>query len=486
VAGAIALDLQAVEPDAPRFVLVNATTVVLATGGPGGLYADSVYPSSQTGSIGVALAAGATAQNLTESQFGLASTAWRWNVSGSYQQVIPRYVSTDADGRNEREFLSDVFPDMGTLGTAIFRKGYQWPFDPRRVAGFGSSLIDLHVYHERVRRGRRVFLDFTRDPDGGHRLGPFSLDLLHPEPREYLRKSDALGGSPIERLARLNAPAIRLYRDHGIDITRERLEIAVCAQHNNGGLQGNLWWESNIRGLFPVGEVNGSHGVYRPGGASLNAGQVGGLRAALFIARRYDADPPDVQTFLATASSQVRLTLAFAREALDGAKLAPVPAARARAEIQARMSQCGAHIRQGDRVRKACREAWALSERLRTRPEMASPAELAEAFRNEQLALTHAVYLESIAEYLERGGHSRGSSLVVDPQGDLACDGLGERWRFRLNPTDAFVDRHVLETTFDAGTRRLRHIWVPVRPIPEPDTWFETVWKAYREDGVIV
>ncbi|MGM0680565.1 MAG: preprotein translocase subunit YajC, partial [Pseudomonadota bacterium] len=32
----------------------------------------------------------------------------------------------------------------------------------------------------------------------------------------------------------------------------------------NGGLAGNIWWESeNIRHLFPVGEVNGSHGVYR-------------------------------------------------------------------------------------------------------------------------------------------------------------------------------------------------------------------------------
>jgi succinate dehydrogenase/fumarate reductase flavoprotein subunit len=485
ITGAVALDLRAADAE-PRVVLFNATTVVLATGGPGGLYADSVYPADQTGSIGLALAAGATAQNLTESQFGLASIAFRWNVSGSYQQVIPRYVSTDPDGGDEREFLSHVFPDMATLGTAIFRKGYQWPFDPRRVAGFGSSLIDLHVYHQRVRRGRRVFLDFTRDPDGGRRLGPFSLDLLHPEAREYLRKSDALGGSPIERLARLNAPAIALYRDHGIDITRERLEIAVCAQHNNGGLRGNPWWESNVRGLFPVGEVNGSHGVYRPGGASLNAGQVGGLRAAMFIARRYAADPPDTASFLAAASAQIRATLAFARQALDAAVAARVPVAQARAEIQARMSRCGAHIRQPDLVREACRDAWSLCERLRTTPELASAAELPEAFRNVDMALAHAVYLESIAEYLERGGRSRGSSLVVDRSGDVACEGLGDQWRFHLNAPGAFVDGHVLEVTFHAATRRLRTAWVPVRPIPEPDTWFETVWKAYREDRVIV
>lgn len=290
IEGAAALDLE--DPDGPQLVLVNATNVVLATGGPGVMYADSVYPRGQAGSIGMALAIGAVAQNLTESQFGLASIAFRWNLSGSYQQVVPRYVSTDADGRDEREFLNDAFPDAGTLGTAIFRKGYQWPFDPRRVAGYGSSLIDLLVYRERTERGRRVYLDFTRNPDCGGRLGAFSLAGLAEEAREYLSRSGALGDTrtPIERLERMNPPAIQLYLDHGIDLRRERLEIAVCAQHNNGGLKGNHWWESNVRGLFPVGEVNGSHGVYRPGGAALNAGQVGGLRAAMYIARRRRED----------------------------------------------------------------------------------------------------------------------------------------------------------------------------------------------------
>ena len=28
-----------------------------------------------------------------------------------------------------------------------------------------------------------------------------------------------------------------------------------------------------MQGFFPIGEVNGSHGVYRPGGSALNAGQ---------------------------------------------------------------------------------------------------------------------------------------------------------------------------------------------------------------------
>ena len=127
------------------------------------MYAESVYPLSQTGSIGMAFRAGATGQNLTESQFGIASLKFRWNLSGSYQQVIPRYFSTDARGKDEKEFLNEYYPDYTTLTKAIFLKGYQWPFDPSRISGSGSSLIDLLVFKEKEEKGRRVFIDFRRN-----------------------------------------------------------------------------------------------------------------------------------------------------------------------------------------------------------------------------------------------------------------------------------------------------------------------------------
>ena len=145
VTGAVALDLGRLDSENFGLVLFNAENVILATGGPGGLYEMSVYPEDQIGSIGIALEIGAVAQNLTESQFGLASIKFRWNVSGSYQQVLPRYVSTDAQGEDEHDFLNEYFPDLHTMADAIFRKGYQWPFDPRKIAGHGSSLIDQAV-----------------------------------------------------------------------------------------------------------------------------------------------------------------------------------------------------------------------------------------------------------------------------------------------------------------------------------------------------
>ena len=94
---------------------------------------------------------------MTEWQYGLASLNPRWNVSGTYMQVLPAIISVDADG-TEREFTGDYYGDIYTALSAEFLKGYQWPFDNRRAAD-GSSVIDLLVYRETVLSGRRVYLD---------------------------------------------------------------------------------------------------------------------------------------------------------------------------------------------------------------------------------------------------------------------------------------------------------------------------------------
>ena len=484
VIGALALDRNNCDAENLGFIVYNAKNVVLGTGGPAGIYKASVYPESQLGSTGLALAIGTIAHNLTESQYGLASVKFRWNLSGSYQQVIPRYVSTEKDGSDLREFLNDYFPDMGRLATAIFLKGYQWPFDPRKIGDFGSSLIDILVYQESVLRGRRVFLDFTRNPSGGGILSDFSFDLLGEEASQYLQNSDALYDTPIERLQAMNQPAIDLYRDHGIDIGKESLEIAVCAQHNNGGLKGNIWWESNIRHLFPVGEVNGTHGVYRPGGSALNSGQVGSMRAAMFISRRYSSEPPSLNRFLSAARAQIREKFVFARTLIDAKVTDGSDIPTQREKIQERMSACGAHVRGLAKVKEAIAEGWQLYRELQNTVKIATPQELPEAFKNLDLCLTHVLYLEAIGEYLEKGGRSRGSFLVLDPEGKKPCDQLGENWRFGLNRVDSFVNTKILEISLDANMT-VRKNWVNIRPIPQAEVWFETVWKNYINDKII-
>ncbi len=483
--GALALDRTKLMRPGRGFVLFNARNVVVATGGPGGMYEHSVYPESQTGSHGLLFEAGAAAQNLTESQFGLASVKFRWNVSGTYQQAVPRYVSTNASGYDEREFLNDFFPDMGTLATAVFLKGYQWPFDARKAVEGGSSLIDVLVYEETVVKGRRVFLDFRRDPEGDARLAPFVPSLLGAEARDYLEKSGALMARPLARLKKMNAPAIELFRSHGIDLAREPLEIAVCAQHNNGGFRGSIWWESNIRGLFPVGEVCGTHGVTRPGGSALNAGQVGSRRAALFIARRRAGRPLGSAAFARAAEAVVRGKRDLAEAMLSGGKEGGMKPDECLAELRRRMSASAAVVRSPDVVRVATGRAWELWRRAQLELRVASARDLGRGFRALDLALTHAIYLEAIGEYLRGGGKSRGSFLVPDAAGGPPHPLLGERWAFSLAGAGDFTTAHILEVRLDARSR-VQKTWVPVHPVPRPEGWFESVWADYRNDRIVV
>ncbi|MEW6744808.1 MAG: FAD-binding protein [Planctomycetota bacterium] len=485
VCGALAIDRERTDSETFGLVLFNCTNVVLAVGGPGGMYEASVYPPSQLGATGLGLRIGATAQNLTESQHGLASLSFRWNVSGSYQQVVPCYISCDRHGGDEREFLSEVFPDLKTLANAEFRKGYEWPFDCRRIQGFGSSLIDLLVHRERALRGRRVFLDYTRNPSGVRASEEFSLGLLDFEARTYLERSRALEQKPIERLLAMNPLAVEIYREHDIDLARDRLEIAVCAQHSNGGLSVNHWWESPVKHLFPVGEVAGTHGVRRPGGAALNAGQVGGLRAALYIARRYREEPLSPAEVAAATEPQISEVLDFAtrlREKGRGERqLVPGQLLR---EIGKRMSACAAHVRDPEKVASAVGAAWDCYERARHEMEASRPSTVAAAFHALDLALTHAVYLQALHDYLQRGGKSRGSSIVLDPQGESRCAALDDTFRYSCNTPEAFVDHHIQGIALD-GAMRPQVTWVPIRPIPDEDAWFERVWADYREDRVV-
>jgi succinate dehydrogenase/fumarate reductase flavoprotein subunit len=460
------------------FVIFNSTNVILGTGGPGGLYKDSVYPLSQQGSTGMAFKAGASGQNLTESQFGIGSVKFRWNLSGSYQQVIPRYFSTDKSGNNEKEFLNDVFPDKRSLSKAIFLKGYQWPFDPRKISSYGSSLIDLLVYRERTELNRRVFIDFTRNPSWGGN-DKFIPDDLDDEVYDYLSNSDSFAETPVKRLQAMNPASIALYKDNGIDLTKEPLEIAVCAQHNNGGLKGDIWWESDLKHLFPVGEVNGSHGVYRPGGSALNSGQVGSRRAAQFICGKYHHYPPPLSSLIAEAGTQVTGELEQAERWMSSGSKGVN--SKYFNEIRSRMTAGAGILRSGEKILKASKDAAEMLKHITGKAGAASVKDLAEAFLLTDQCLTHFVYLEAVKAYIENGGRSRGSFLIDEPNGSQCVLAPGREWRFNICEFDRKIENHILEVKFcnSALTYNLQE----TREIPAQNLWFEKVWKDYLSDN---
>lgn len=479
VIGAIAVNTKAKDPS-KAFTLFNAMNIVFGTGGPGDMYAESVYPLSQTGSIGVAFRAGAAGQNLTESQFGIASLKFRWNLSGSYQQVIPGYFSTGRKGNDEKEFLNDHFPDYKALTKAIFLKGYQWPFDPAKVSGYGSSLIDLLVYKEKVEKGRRVFIDFRRNVtwNGKDLFRPGELDT---EVNDYLIKSGSAQKNPVDRLIAMNRPAFELFREHGIDLTSEPVEIGICAQHNNGGLKGNIWWESDLRHLFPVGEVNGSHGVYRPGGSALNSGQVGSSRAAEFISRRYDNPAPDKDHFLAISMENISSVLDQSVCWLSSGKESRNK--KILSEIRQRMSGGGNIIRSRQKVIGASAEAFSLLKNIKNKVGASSAKELADCFRISDNCLAHLIYIEAIRTYIEMNGRSRGSYIITNDEKLTVPDKSSPGVNFELCRYDRDVEANILEIAY--RNSKIKINIAKVREIPVQDLWFERVWKDYLEDNFI-
>lgn len=473
VAGAVAIEKETGEQ-----VLFSASNVVYATGGPSGIYYASVYPQSQTCATGAALAAGARGINVTESQYGIASTKFRWNLSGTYQQVIPTYISTDANGEDPREFLDEYFENPSDMINAIFLKGYQWPFDPRKLSKGGSSIVDMAVFTETKERGRRVFLDFRRNPENAQKGAGLDFSLMNEETRDYLERSGATQDTPIDRLMRMNPLAYDLYKSHGIDLKTEMLEIAVCAQHNNGGLMGNLWWESNVKHLFPVGEVNGTFGVYRPGGTALNSTQVGSTRAAQYIAENYTQAPLGADEFARAASGAVMRTAAFS--AAVRANTQGESAVELRRRYQQRMDLCGAFLRELPKVEEAiaaCREDIRTLEQ-RTRAGVAR--QVTEAFINRDILYTQLTYLSAIAEYIRRGGKSRGSYLVGErDMSRCASEGIAtqlDNGAFSGQACEVSLDPETLECAFQ---------WTSVRPVPKGEDWFETVYNQFVRHEII-
>lgn len=466
--GLLCINTHAKDPKSDLFVLIHSNNVVYATGGPAGMYSESVYPQSQHGASGIAFEAGVRGRNLTEWQFGLASVKPRWNVSGTYMQALPRMVSTRKDGSDEREFLCDFFTEAGEMLSKLFLKGYQWPFDVRKVDG-GSSIIDILVYLETC-KGRRVFLDFTRDPLDGN----FDFTCLSAEAYSYLDKGHALVRKPIERLRIMNQPAIDFYRDKGVDLESQKLEIALCAQHNNGGLDINCWWESNIRGFFPVGEVAGSHGVYRPGGSALNAGQVGSTRAATYIARCRSSMGSE------TAPEESAKDIESAIELLESAHGEHDSIRAFTRSATERMSSYGGAIRNLSDMETAL---VSINDLLNDPKAFtwSKPCSIKDLFKLHDALVCQKCYLSAMIDYAKHNLPSRGSALYYDQNGSKPYSVLPDKFTYRT--ATGKEENLIQEMSYDSKAGTCSFNWRPVRPVPENDDFFENTWRHYRENG---
>jgi succinate dehydrogenase / fumarate reductase, flavoprotein subunit len=476
-AGVVALNPQRRTPDNPfGMSIFLCGALVLAAGGPGELYRDSVYPRNCFGSLGLALEAGIDAVNLTESQFGIGTSreGFPWNLSGTYVQCMPYVFSRDAEGR-EHNFLADYYRTTRELASNTFRKGYQWPFHATRMLDFGSSLFDLSVFRE-TQAGRRVYLDFNRNPLGVPGDAPFSLDALDADVRAYLDRSGALLESPLDRLRQMNPLSIELYKRYKRDITREPLEFAVNNQHMNGGLAVDIWGRTSLSGCYAVGEAAGTHGVTRPGGAALNAGQVFGVRCAEHIAAGANSGSEIGADLIETAIAGILAALT---------PESPLNAETIREQVQARMSDHAGLICQVADVEAARMAAQTLNREIaRHRIAHDGATEALRALQWRHMALASEAVLTALDFYIRQGGGSRGARAICDPQADCVPSARRvslDAFRFRPERASDRAEQIVVRREgerFVASTRALRTLDSSDKP------FFERNWPDFLTGAI--
>lgn len=266
--------------------VVAAKAVVLATGGAGQVFSVNVYPPDCTGD-GYALAyrAGAELVNLEFIQIGLCSLATRLACSGDMMRAMPRLINDHGE-----EFLAHYMPSSTStqICDVVFSKGASWPVSYNER----SHVLDIAAAQE-LANGRRVFLDYGRDPKGmdasqlAERVHAWyarkGLDLRHP----------ALATTPLARLEIINPQSVVWLQERGVNLRAgDRVEVAPAVQHFQGGIKIRTQADTNVPGLYAAGEAaGGQHGANRPGGNALLDTQVFG-RIAGESAADYAASQP--------------------------------------------------------------------------------------------------------------------------------------------------------------------------------------------------
>lgn len=222
-----------------RYLVFRAKAVVMAAGGFTRAYARSTSrPHENTGdSMALAYLAGATLRDMEFVQFHPTGMVAPPSMAGDL-------VTEAVRGEGGRLFNAE--------GERFMER-----YSPRKKELDARDVVARAIYRE-LQAGRGT-------PSGG-----VWLDISHRDPR-YIQ----------ERLPKM----VGQFRDNGIDITREPMEVAPTAHYPMGGIQVDFQTgATGVPGLFAVGEATaGVHGANRLGGNSLAETLVFGERTGAFL-----------------------------------------------------------------------------------------------------------------------------------------------------------------------------------------------------------
>lgn len=230
------------------YIFCRTSQIVLASGGVAGLYKDNLYPADVIGSTHfIALQAGAVLTNLEYIQFIPSFIEPKYKVL--FGEHTLKYCTAVEDEQGNSLFTSLSDQDFGAM---MAQRSAYAPFS----VDFPCVTFDLTIMQH---------LMTTPNAHG-----------------VYLRYSPALYADSEEfYTVYLNW----LKNEVGIDLLTDKVSIAPFAHSCNGGIEIDEYAQSQVKGLFAVGEISACiEGANRLGGNSVGGSLVFAKRAIQKIA----------------------------------------------------------------------------------------------------------------------------------------------------------------------------------------------------------
>jgi len=404
--------------DTGEFVLFEAPTVILATGGIGKTFKFTSNSWEYTGDgHALALLAGATLLNMEFVQFHPTHMVWPISVRGLLVTESVRGDGGVLRNSEGKRFMFGYVPD-------VFRAQYaeseeeadRWYTDPdhnRRPPELLPRDEVARAINAEVKAGRG-------SPHGG-----VFLDIASRLPAD-------------EILRRLPSMHHQFKELADVDITREPMEVGPAQHYVMGGVEVDPdTGASVLPGLFAAGEVSGGmHGSNRLGGNSLSDLLVFGRRAGMGAARYLDS-----LAALRPVASGAELETARAEALAPLERPAGENPYTVHGEVQQTMHELVGIIRTEDEIKSALGEL----ERLRERAAQVSvdggraynPGwHLALDLRNIML-IADCVAQAALERQESRGGHTRNDFPQMSAEWrkvNLVCSLDGDRVVLKRQP----------------------------------------------------
>ncbi|WP_166348916.1 fumarate reductase/succinate dehydrogenase flavoprotein subunit [Phytoactinopolyspora limicola] len=258
-----------------RFIVFEAPTVVLATGGIGKSYKVTSNSWEYTGDgHALALEAGASLVNMEFVQFHPTGMVWPPSVKGILVTESVRGDGGVLRNSEGRRFMFDYIPEFFKSETADNEAEADRWYDDKTNNRRPPELLPrdevARAINAEVKAGRG-------SPHGG-----VFLDIASRRSAEYIQRRLPSMYHQFKELA-------------DVDITAEPMEVGPTCHYVMGGVAVDPdTEESTVTGLYAAGEVaGGMHGANRLGGNSLSDLLVFGRRAGIAAAAAATAAPSE-------------------------------------------------------------------------------------------------------------------------------------------------------------------------------------------------